>query len=286
MKESGKSLIYLAIDNQHPEQMLKAFLSGYLWRADEIDQDYNIITIGNYRYSPETYVEKHQRPHSLPDTTELLAILRQRANRRVYYALEGPQPPDACGLPPEVEKETLRQQQIAQQEQEEDMQHQKRLQRELEAEIQCQSIGQQRHKLKMTQAAELGKQQREEAQANSRIKLELETKEAVHRRHIVAYDRNAEREHLREIESLETTALENKNRLRLDYHQKVALTEQKSLEAKASVERRTMKERDTYREREHDRKITSATAIAAAAAQMAAQSTGLPAQQFRGYIEE
>jgi hypothetical protein len=269
IKEWGKSLIYLAIDNEDPIPMVKAFIRAYLRKNNGIDQDYNLITIGNYRYSPTTYVEKNQRLHPPPDQEGLLRVLGQRAGRHVYYAITGPQPADARGMPEDVKRQYESQNLAEQREREEEAQHQRRLRHARESETQSQQIDQQRHKLGMAQDSE-----------RARLGMALENEAALQQRAIAEYDRSAELTHRRNFADQETAALENRNRLQIDHVQKLALTEQNSLEAKSKVESRMQMARDSYQERQYNRTLNAVRAITEAA-----HTAGTSPNHLRGFIE-
>jgi hypothetical protein len=268
IKESGKPLIYLAIDNEDPIPMVKAFIRAYLWKNNAIDQDDNLITIGNYRYSPTTYVEKNQRPRPPPDQEGLLRVLGQRGGRHVYYAIIGPQPVDARGMPKDVQRR------------EDEAEHQRRLRHARELEAQSQQIDQQRHRLRMAQDSERAQNQRSETMESARLGMVLENEAALKRRAIAEYDRSAELTHRRNFADQETVALENRNRLQIDHVQKLALTEQNSLEAKSKVESRMLMSRDSYQERQYNRTLNAARAITEAA-----HTAGTSPNHLRGFIE-
>lgn len=280
IKESGKPLIYLAIDNEDPIPMVKAFIRAYLWKNNGIDQDYNLITIGNYRYSPTTYVEKNQRPRPPPDQEGLLRVLGQREGRHVYYAITGPQPVDARGMPKDVQKQYESQKLAEQREREEEADHQRRLRHARELETQCQQIDQQRHKLRMAQDSERAQNQRSETKKSAQLGMDLENEAALKRRAIAEYDRSAELTHRRNLADQEAVALENRSRLQIDHAQTLALTEQESLEAKWKVERRMLEARDSYQERQYNRTLNATRAIT-----KAAYTTGTSPNHFRGFIE-
>jgi hypothetical protein len=280
IKESGKPLIYLAIDNEDPIPMVKAFIRACLWKNNAIDQDDNLITIGNYRYSPTTYVEKNQRPRPPPDQEGLLRVLGQRGGRHVYYAIIGPQPVDARGMPNDVQRQYESQKLAEQREREDEAEHQRRLRHARELEAQSQQIDQQRHRLRMAQDSERAQNQRSETMESARLGMVLENEAALKRRAIAEYDRSAELTHRRNFADQETVALENRNRLQIDHVQKLALTEQNSLEAKSKVESRMLMSRDSYQERQYNRTLNAARAITEAA-----HTAGTSPNHLRGFIE-
>jgi hypothetical protein len=260
--------------------MVKAFIRAYLRKNNGIDQDYNLITIGNYRYSPTTYVEKNQRPRPPPDQEGLLRVVGQRAGRHVYYAITGPQPVDARGMPEDVQRQYESQKLAEQREREEEAEHQRRLRHARELETQSQQIDQHRHKLRMAQDSERAQNQSSETMKSARLGMVLENEAALKRRAIAEYDRSAELTHRRNFADQETIALENRNRLQIDHVQKLALTEQNSLEAKSKVESRMLEARDSYQERQYNRTRNAARAITEAA-----HTAGTLPNHLRGFIE-
>jgi len=280
VKESGKPLIYLAIDNEEPNLMVKSFIGAHLWKNKGIDQDYNLVTIGNYCYSPVTYVEENQRPRPSPDREGLLGVLRQRAERQVYYAITGPQPATARGMPEYAQREWERQRLAEQREREQEHEHQRILRHAHEQEAQAQQINQQRHRLQMAQDSERAQNQRDEASASVRLAMDLDDEAALRRRAAAEYDRNAELTHHRNLADEDNVALERRNQLVIEQAQNLALTEQRSLEAKAQITSRMLRERNSLRQQQHNRTLSAAKAIAAAA-----QASSTSRGYFKGFIE-
>ena len=280
VKESGKPLIYLAIDNDEPNLMVKSFIGAHLWKNKGIDQDYNLVTIGNYCYSPVMYVEENQRPRPPPDREGLLGILRQRAERQVYYAIAGPQPPRARGMPEYMQREFEIQRLAEQRKREQEDEHQRILRHFREQEAQAQQINQQRHRLQMAQDSERVRNQRDEASASVRQAMDLDDEAALRRRAIAEYDRSAELTHRLKLANQDHAALERRNRLAIGHAQNLALNEQRSLEAKAQFESRMLTERNSFQQQQHNRTLAAAKAITAAA-----RASGTSTGHFKGFIE-
>ncbi|KAK3902371.1 Serine/threonine-protein phosphatase [Staphylotrichum tortipilum] len=99
IQADGKSVLLLALNSADPVPTARALLKVELWR--HVNQPYNHYTDGTYTYSSTQYIsrvlacEEDTRP-------QLLELLKANRATDVYYANDGPQPPDAVNLPPEL----------------------------------------------------------------------------------------------------------------------------------------------------------------------------------------
>lgn len=98
LQSDGKSLLLLALSSPDPVPTTRALLKVGMWK--HINADFNTHTFNNHVYSPTQYVLR-----LLPqtDTTSALhSLLLANRARDTFYALSGPQPPDATNPPPDI----------------------------------------------------------------------------------------------------------------------------------------------------------------------------------------
>ncbi|KAK3370569.1 hypothetical protein B0H63DRAFT_552646 [Podospora didyma] len=128
-KVHGKTVIFLALDNQENESMTRMLLDRLLYRT--LNSQENVFQQGIYHYSPTMYVAKGILLG--PQSDALSQILKDHgAEDRFYASLEETQPSDAVGLPEEIlefERERRARERRIQQMEEEHAVH---LRRELE----------------------------------------------------------------------------------------------------------------------------------------------------------
>ncbi|KAK0635986.1 hypothetical protein B0T17DRAFT_650881 [Bombardia bombarda] len=101
LKIHGKTIIFLALDNQDNEPMARMLLDKLLYRT--LNSQENIFQQGVYHYSPTMYVAKGILLG--PQTDSLIQLLRDQGGEDRYYATMGEtQPMDAVGLPEEIKE--------------------------------------------------------------------------------------------------------------------------------------------------------------------------------------
>ncbi|KAI1755249.1 hypothetical protein F4782DRAFT_441687 [Xylaria castorea] len=101
IQSEGKSVLLLALESADALITTRVLLRAALWK--DINKPFNQYSDGKYTYSPTIYVE---RVLSNSDkTTELVRLLRSNRCTDVYYANSGPQPADAVGMPPHIQRE-------------------------------------------------------------------------------------------------------------------------------------------------------------------------------------
>ena len=99
-----KPLICLALDNGKPRPIVEALFAAFLW--GRINEDFNLFMNETHCFSPSMYVEKGLFLGPREQKSQLLALLKQyNADRDVFYALSGPQPPEPKGMPSQLKKE-------------------------------------------------------------------------------------------------------------------------------------------------------------------------------------
>jgi ankyrin repeat protein len=95
---SGKSPLLLAFDSVDPLPTTRALLKVGMWK--HVNAPSNQYTHDNHVYSPTQYLLR-LLPQS--DTTvSLISLLYANRAADTYYALTGPQPPDAINPPPDI----------------------------------------------------------------------------------------------------------------------------------------------------------------------------------------
>lgn len=99
LKVHGKTVIFLALDNEHNEAITKLLLERMLYRT--LNSLENTYQHGTLHYSPTMYVAKGILLGTPSET--LLQLLKDHGCEDRYYAtIEETQPPDAVGLPEEI----------------------------------------------------------------------------------------------------------------------------------------------------------------------------------------
>ncbi|KAG6322570.1 hypothetical protein E4U22_008441 [Claviceps purpurea] len=98
IKSNGKSLLELCFEAADPLATTRSLLKSGMWK--HVNKPFSHHTANGYVYSPTMYIKK-----ILPKTdvsASLLSILQSSRAHDVYYALSGPQPSDAVGLPEDL----------------------------------------------------------------------------------------------------------------------------------------------------------------------------------------
>ncbi|KAK4238268.1 hypothetical protein C8A03DRAFT_33722 [Achaetomium macrosporum] len=99
LKVHGKTIIFLALDNQHNEAITRLLLDRVLYRT--LNSYENTYQHGTLHYSPTMYVSKGILLG--PGSETLLQLLKAHGcEDRFYASMEETQPPDAVGLPEEI----------------------------------------------------------------------------------------------------------------------------------------------------------------------------------------
>ncbi|KAK4164315.1 hypothetical protein QBC43DRAFT_49554 [Cladorrhinum sp. PSN259] len=99
LKVNGKTVIFMALDNQNNEAITRLLLDRLLYRT--LNSHENTYQQGVYHYSPTMYVSKGILLG--PQSESLLQMLREHGCEDRYYAtMEEEQPVDAVGLPEEI----------------------------------------------------------------------------------------------------------------------------------------------------------------------------------------
>ncbi|KAK3984415.1 hypothetical protein QBC44DRAFT_337035 [Cladorrhinum sp. PSN332] len=99
LKVNGKTVIFLALDNQNNESITRILLDRLLYRT--LNSHENTYEQGMYHYSPTMYVSKGVLLG--PQTDSVVQVLRDHGcEDRFYATMEETQPSDAVGLPEEI----------------------------------------------------------------------------------------------------------------------------------------------------------------------------------------
>lgn len=106
---SNKNALFLALDHPQPLEIVKALLDKAMW--SKINDPKNLLietdpgTGVKYAYSPNMYVQfpcfRGNRKH----TQQLLGLLNMKGCEPHFYAVSGPQPSKAVGVPQKLRDE-------------------------------------------------------------------------------------------------------------------------------------------------------------------------------------
>jgi len=99
IQADGKSVLLLALNSTDPISTTRALLKVELWR--HVNRPHNHFTDGTYTYSSTQYIAR-VLPCAEDTRPQLLELLKANRATDIYYANDGPQPPDAINLPPEL----------------------------------------------------------------------------------------------------------------------------------------------------------------------------------------
>lgn len=100
LKVDGKTVIFLALDNEHNEAITKLLLERMLYRT--LNSHENTYQHGSLHYSPTMYVAKGILLG--PPSEALLQLLKAHGCEDRFYATMGQkQPPDVVGLPEQIQ---------------------------------------------------------------------------------------------------------------------------------------------------------------------------------------
>ncbi|KAH7031482.1 uncharacterized protein B0I36DRAFT_268468 [Microdochium trichocladiopsis] len=97
----GKTVLHLALESADPLTTTKVLLRAGMWK--HVNKPFNQYSDGTFIYSPTMYVQR-----VLPDSefkAPLTTLLRNNRGTDVYYAVQGPQPDDAVGMPTHIQVE-------------------------------------------------------------------------------------------------------------------------------------------------------------------------------------
>lgn len=258
IRELGKPLLFLALDNQNPYPITEALLKSVMWR--HINEKFNLCIVDRMVYSPTMYITKCKA--ASPERDALLRLLQRSRATDVYYATTGTQPSDAKGMPAHiVEAERARKEheamiaeqkarhetqlaegkerherQLAEEKerherrlQEERERHESRLREEREQEIQAQALAKKRYDTKMQRDKERAKQA-EEAQ---RLKIRLAEEATQKQFHLKQKSHQAELEYKRKEAGVQKQAL--KSKLDLEKEHKRTLIEYEVIQRRANA---------------------------------------------------
>lgn len=157
LKVHGKTVIFLALDNQHNEAITRVLLDRMLYKT--LNSHENTYQQGIYHYSPTMYIAK-----SLllgPPSQALLQLLKNHGGEDRFYAtIEEVQPPDAVGLPEEIRDYERGRRARERQNRLLDEDHAATLRRERERAHAHLQLRDEEHTLKLRQSDELSEQKR------------------------------------------------------------------------------------------------------------------------------
>ncbi|KAB5535373.1 hypothetical protein GE09DRAFT_359087 [Coniochaeta sp. 2T2.1] len=100
LESDGKPLLLLAFHSADPLPTTRALLKVVMWKTINAPSNHYTHPTNNHVYSPTQYLAR-----LLPQTettAALLTLLRANRAKDVFYALTGPQPPDALNPPQHI----------------------------------------------------------------------------------------------------------------------------------------------------------------------------------------
>lgn len=98
LHSEGKPLLLLALSSADPLPTTRSLLKVGMWK--HVNAPFNLYTTANHVYSPTQYLLR-LLPQSAT-TASLLSLLYANRATDTFYALSGPQPPDAANPPPDI----------------------------------------------------------------------------------------------------------------------------------------------------------------------------------------
>ena len=105
IRDNDKNALYCALANEHPYEVLDAFLSTDAW--EKLDERYNWFTDSTRKcYSATKYLEHGPWQGQVSERGRLQNLLKLKRCPDRFFAWEGDQPPESIGYPKEIaEKE-------------------------------------------------------------------------------------------------------------------------------------------------------------------------------------
>lgn len=98
LHSAGKSPLLLAFDSLDPVPTTRSLLKVGMWK--HLNNPFNHHTHDNHVFSPTQYLLRLRSKS--PSTSPLLSLLYANRATDSFYALTGPQPPDATNPPPDI----------------------------------------------------------------------------------------------------------------------------------------------------------------------------------------
>ena len=276
-----KPLICLALDNDNPPPIVQALFDTFLW--GRIDEDFNLFTDEKHCFSPTMYVDHGLFLGPQERKSELLALLRQyNAKRDVFYALSGPQPAGAKGMPLHLQEEHNKRMAKADSDREREENLQRSIREKKEQEKADQEIMNMRHREQLArdrgrhwQEQDLARRAHERKQsirqqehdrdlqrtrqrydvenAQIRKRADHERQAALEQERIAEHRMNAELEYRSELGRIESSNLTERLRIEQENTTQTLYKQQKAIEARVNTEKGLRNHQDGLHERQHER---------------------------------
>jgi ankyrin repeat protein len=237
---AGKPLICLALDNSsHAAAALLQVLHS------QIDEDFNLFKNDAYCYSPTSYVLKGLCGGSRNEISDKLDILRQYgAERVVFYALSGPQPDDADGMPPEMKIAEDERRAKLRKQAEEEAEHQTRIRRidEIAARTEQAALNAHQADLRRRAMEEQETQRQIRSRHDLQLQLDRDRQSAETQAEMVRQDaRRRERlqieAHQKSLDSMETTKRRQMYQLEQENQRTLLLQQGQAEIARAAIQK-------------------------------------------------
>lgn len=255
---AGKPLICLALDNSpHAAAALLQVMH------QRIDEDFNMYKNDAYCYSPTSYVVKGICRGARNQISEKLNTLRDYgAERDVFYALSGPQPDDATGMPLDIERaETERRAQLRRQAEEEE-EHRRKLQRIDQLAARTDQVAQHQHQQELQrktaeeQASRRLIRERHELHMNlDREKWSFEGEQETRRQQWRRNERQQHESHQRTLDDMEVRKRAQMNDLEQSNQRQLLDREYEAARQKATVQKQLASDIDARDQRKHERRM-------------------------------
>ena len=99
IQANGKSVLFLCFEAVDAVGTCRVLLKAGMWK--HVNKSFNLYKNGNLVYSPTMYIQELMPPSEAKE--QLLKLLRGNRAKDIFYAISGPQPRGAIGLPEDVE---------------------------------------------------------------------------------------------------------------------------------------------------------------------------------------
>jgi hypothetical protein len=206
-KVNGKTVLHLALDNEHPIEVTRALLRfPEIYKDIRTDSEVFLYEDAQQRFlSPDVYVGQYCKTDKRTKSL-LVDLLQRKGCKSKWYTKRGDQPPDCKGLPPAL-KEAMDRQSLADQAEKRESQRRHRT-----AQVEMQ-IKQQHYQADMIQNKERADLELFNTQRHNDQQVAHESRVAIQRRSNLNTERTDERNHIQERERVMYEAAQRTSQL-------------------------------------------------------------------------
>jgi hypothetical protein len=206
-KVKGKTVLHLALDNEHPIEVTRALLRfPEIYKDIRTDSEVFLYKDSQNRFlSPDVYVEQYCRLDNRVKSV-LVDLLHQKGCKSKWFSKRGAQLPDCKGLPLALKEAMDRQDLADQAEQRENQRRHRTAQVELQ-------IKEEHYRTDMVQNKERADLELFNAQRQNDQQVAHESRVAIQRRSNLNAERTDERNHIQERERLMYEAAQRTSQL-------------------------------------------------------------------------